>query len=153
MERQEIQKRYYIKNAEKIKLNRKRVEVLCPDCNQTRNVRKDQKRKSDRCNICSIRHIRNEGGDILHGLSEHPLYIRWAGMKRRVKDVEKCKSYLDKNIEVCDEWRNSFLAFFEWSSANGFKSELELDRIDNSGNYCPENCRWITHQENCNNKG
>jgi hypothetical protein len=151
--RQEIQKRYYEKNAEKIKQQRKRVEVVCPDCNEKREVRADQKRKTDRCNVCSIRHIRTEEGDELHGLSTHPLYIRWTGMRRRVNDPAKRNSYLDKGVVVCDEWKASFLVFYDWANANGYESHLELDRIDNSGNYSPENCRWITHQENCCNKG
>ena len=115
-------------------------------------VRTDQKRKTDRCNVCSIRHIRIENGDILHSLSNTLLYIRWVGMKRRVKDPSKRNSYLDKGVIVCDEWNNDFLQFYNWSISNGFKEDLELDRIDNNGNYCPDNCRWISHQENCLNK-
>ena len=148
----EIQKRYWEKNKDKIYQNRKRIEVECPICKDIRMVRTDYKRKTNMCSICNIRNTRLEKGDILHSLSTHPLYGRWAAMKQRVKDITKRKSYLDKNIVVCDEWKNDFLKFYEWSIINGFKEELELDRIDNNGNYCPENCRWITHQENCCNK-
>lgn len=74
-------------------------------------------------------------------------------MKRRCKDINKRNSYLDKGIIVCDEWSNNFLAFYDWSILNGFSPNLEIDRIDNNGNYSPENCRWITHHENCLNKG
>jgi hypothetical protein len=153
MERCEIQKRYYDKNKDKIKQNRKRIDIICPDCKSNRNIRADQKRKTDRCNKCSIRFIREQQGDILHDLSTDPIYKRWAGMKRRVNDPLKRTSYLDKGIVVCQEWKDNFLVFYEWSLSNGFKPDLEIDRIDNDGNYCPENCRWITHQENCQNKG
>jgi hypothetical protein len=134
--------------------NRKREEVICPDCNLTRMMRTDarKKSKSDRCSKCSIKHIRIEQGDALHHLSTHPIYIRWVGMKRRIKDPLKKNSYLDKGIIVCEEWSKNFLPFYEWSIANGYKEDLDLDRIDNNGNYCPENCRYITHRENCNNK-
>jgi hypothetical protein len=149
----EINKRYRVKNKEKIEQNRKMKDIICPDCNVTRKARTDVRRKSDRCNVCSIQHIRRERGDILHHLSKHPLYIRWFGMKQRVKDPLKATSYLDKGIVVCQEWNDNFLVFYDWSLINGFSEELELDRINNDGNYCPENCRWISHKENCQNKG
>ena len=148
----EINTRYYIKNKDKIETRRKRIDIECPDCKNIRNTRADVKRKSDRCMGCNMKHIRIEKGDVLHHLSTHPLYTRWAGMKQRVNDPLKRNSYLDKNIVVCEEWKNNFLPFYEWSITNGYSSDLELDRKDNNGNYCPENCRWITHQENCLNK-
>jgi hypothetical protein len=148
----EINKRYREKNPQKIKENRKKIDILCPNCNVIRQARTDVKRKTNLCSKCNIKKIRIDEGDILHGLSTHPLHIRWCGMKRRVIDIEKRNSYLDKNIIVCDEWKNNFLAFYDWAKANNFNENLELDRIDNNGNYCPENCRWITHKENCSNK-
>jgi len=150
--KQKANKKYNDKNKEKIKANRKKIEILCPVCDVIRVIRQDQKRKTDRCNGCNMRHIRIEKGDILHSLSSHPLYTRWTGMRNRVNDPLKRKSYLDKGVIVCDEWRTNFLPFYEWSILNGYSAELEIDRIDNNGNYCPENCRWITHKENCNNK-
>lgn len=147
----EIQKRYRIKNKEKIEASRKRIEVICPDCNELRLSRTDTKRQTDRCAKCNLLFIRKENGDVLHKLHKHPLYIRWAGMKRRCKDVEKRSSYLDKSIKVCDDWNNSFLSFYDWSNLNGFNPELEIDRINNNGDYCPENCRWVSHKENCMN--
>lgn len=150
----ERNKRYRERQKEKgiVKL-RKMINIICPDCNISREARADVKRQSDRCIICSVKNTRIQNGDILHHLSTHPLYIRWAGMKRRTKDPLKAKSYLDKGISVCEEWSVNFLAFYEWSLANGYKEDLEIDRINNDGNYCPENCRWITHQQNMNNKG
>lgn len=57
--------------------------------------------------------------------------------------------YHDKGIRVCDEWENNFQEFVKWSFENGYNSILTIDRIDPDGNYCPENCRWITKSENC----
>jgi hypothetical protein len=149
----ERNKRYRerLKETNKTK-DRKKEDILCPDCNIIRQARSDVKRKTNRCNICSIKYIRKKNGDILHNLSTHPLYIRWLGMRRRVIDPLKANSYLNKGIIVCDEWNNNFLPFYEWSLKNGFKEDLEIDRINNNGNYCPENCRWISHKENCQNK-
>lgn len=63
--------------------------------------------------------------------------------------------YGEKGIKVCDEWKydeNGINNFVEWSISNGYDSNLEIDRKDNNGNYCPQNCRWVTHKINCNNK-
>ena len=84
---------------------------------------------------------------------KHKLYGRWCGMHRRCKD-EKCKSFSDyggRGIRVCDEW-SDYKTFYDWAIVNGFDECLEIDRINNDGNYCPENCRFITKQENCKNK-
>ena len=132
---------------------KKVVTLKCSICKVVRFARADVKRKTDLCPKCSLRKVRMEQGDILHGLSEHPVYRRWKALKRRCVDPAKRRSYLDKGITVCDEWTESFLRFFEWSLRNGFSPELELDRIDNDGNYCPENCRWVTHKENMQNRG
>lgn len=66
------------------------------------------------------------------------------------------KYYSKNNITVCDEWINDYLKFKEWALLNGYdysktRKEQSLDRIDNSKGYSPENCRWVSHSENCKN--
>ena len=66
-------------------------------------------------------------------------------------------NYGGRGIKVCSEWQNSFEAFRDWAMANGYnpeakRGECTLDRIDVNGNYCPENCRWITNAEQQRNK-
>lgn len=56
--------------------------------------------------------------------------------------------YRDKGITVCDTWRYDFHAFKDWALANGYADDLSIDRIDPDGNYEPQNCRWITLEEN-----
>lgn len=89
-----------------------------------------------------------------HGQAGKPLYKSWQNMKNRCynKKVRQYKDYGGRGITVCDEWRDSFAAFESWAMSSGYKNGLTVDRIDNDGNYCPENCRWITKQEQQSNK-
>lgn len=88
-----------------------------------------------------------------HGLHDTALYRKWASVKNRCfnRNDKMYKHYGERDITMCDEWKNDFKAFYNWSMKNGYKENLELDRIDNDGNYCPENCRYVTHQENLRN--
>lgn len=53
---------------------------------------------------------------------------------------------------MCDEWKKDFMNFRKWAMANGYKENLSIDRIDNNGNYGPDNCRWATLEQQGNNK-
>lgn len=78
------------------------------------------------------------------------LYSRWSDMKQRCYNKKNCnyKYYGARGIKVCDEWlgENGFKNFEKWALQNGYKKELSLDKIDNSGNYSPQNCRWVTQR-------
>ena len=94
-----------------------------------------------------------------HGYKNTRLYNVWALMKNRChcKTSDNYKNYGARGIEVCEEWRHSFLNFHDWAIKNGYdenakKGQCTLDRINVNGNYCPENCRFITIDEQANNK-
>ena len=59
--------------------------------------------------------------------------------------------YGARGIAICDEWSNARI-FREWALSSGYESGLTIDRIDNSGNYEPSNCRWITMLEQSRNR-
>lgn len=81
-----------------------------------------------------------------HGMCGTRLYAVWNNMVRR------CGKQINyTNISVCEEWK-TFLPFMKWAKENGYKDSLVIDRIDSSGNYCPNNCRFVTVAENNNNK-
>lgn len=77
------------------------------------------------------------------------LYSIWNGMRQRCENPNRAayKLYGGKGVSVCDEWKD-YQKFKAWAEANGYADNLSIDRIDSNGNYCPENCRWITLSEN-----
>lgn len=81
-----------------------------------------------------------------HGLIKHPLYSVYSDMRQRCYNPKKkdYPRYGGRGINVCDEWRESFIAFYDWGVANGYKEGLTLDRIDNAKGYSPDNCRFTT---------
>lgn len=88
------------------------------------------------------------------GMTRSRIYRIWCGMKRRCYDENSApyKDYGGRGITICDEWRESYLTFAAWAMENGYQDDLSIDRIDVNGNYCPENCRWVTMQEQAKNK-
>lgn len=87
-----------------------------------------------------------------HGLSHLREYKLWKDMKGRCyrKNNKRYADYGGRGIQVCQEWRDDFMAFYR--DMGECPDGLSLDRIDNDGDYCSENCRWATDLEQANNK-
>lgn len=87
------------------------------------------------------------------------LYHVWAGMKGRCYNHQNqsYQYYGGRGISVCEEWAESYAAFRDWATANGYDPNAEvgkctIDRIDNNGDYTPTNCRWVGMDVQSTNK-
>lgn len=77
---------------------------------------------------------------------DHPLYRIWADTRAKIKCSDKrAISYLDKGISMYPQWDSDFDAFFAWATSSGWQKGLTLDRINNDGDYTPDNCRWVSY--------
>lgn len=87
-----------------------------------------------------------------HGKMDHPLYSVWQGMRQRCNDkgADNYSFYGGRGIKVCKEW-NDFAVFLK-DMEKGYEKGLTLDRIDNSGDYSKNNCKWSTWKEQANNR-
>lgn len=81
------------------------------------------------------------------------LYVCWCHIKARCNNPNSkdYKYYGGKGIKMCEEWSQDYLSFKQWALDSGYQEGLEIDRIKNDKDYCPENCRWRTRKEQMNN--
>lgn len=104
------------------------------------------------CDRCTIRNklkkykikLRNNS---IHNMTNTRLYNIWSGMKARCYDKNhpKYNRYGARSITVCERWL-IFQNFYN-DMIDGYSNKLSIDRIDNDGNYCLENCKWSTNKE------
>ena len=90
----------------------------------------------------------------LHGDSRTRLYKIYYGIKNRCYDKknENYRYYGKKGIKMCKEWMENYLKFKKWAEDSGYAKNLTIDRINNNGNYEPNNCRWVSMMEQNRNK-
>ena len=75
------------------------------------------------------------------------LYGVWCGIKQRaIGNGKDNKNYKDRGITLCDEWLD-FFKFRKWALANGYRKGLTIERVDNDGIYCPENCTFVAKSQ------
>ena len=91
-----------------------------------------------------------------HGLTGTDIFIKYYHMKDRCTNphASSYDRYGGRGICVCNEWLgdDGFNQFVKWATANGYKEGLSLDRINNDGDYEPDNCRWVTFREQSFNR-
>lgn len=92
--------------------------------------------------------------NLKHGLCHSRLYNIWYKIKYRCENpnYKEYEYYGGRGIHICEEWKNDFMAFYNWSISNGYKDNLSIDRIDVNSDYSPNNCKWATAEEQGNNK-
>ncbi len=129
---------------------------LCKcDCGTEREVRTRLLLKgrggSTSCGCARTETIRALQPRRTHGKSKHPLYKIWKTMRQRCNNPRSRKYpiYGGRGIKICSRW-DSFEAFLE-DMEKGWSVGLQIDRINNNGNYEPGNCKWSTPQEQSNN--
>lgn len=108
--------------------------------------------KATQCRSCSVKQISE--ANTKHGCEPKRLHEIYTNMKTRCHNPNYSlyHRYGGRGIKVCSEWDKSYSAFREWAFSSGYSDELSLDRIDNDGDYCPENCKWSTNVEQANNR-
>lgn len=111
---------------------------------------------SRQCATCARKapsYIKHGHNRSVNGKPDRPYRI-WIGMKSRCRNPHDTGYhwYGGRGIDICEEWDRDFMAFYEWALSHGYSDELTIDRIDVNGDYEPENCRWITMNEQHKNK-
>jgi hypothetical protein len=86
---------------------------------------------------------------VKHGMTDTPIYKIWSAMTQRCTNSNNkhYSSYGGIGITVCDEWLEFENFYRDMGDSNG----LTLDRQDNNGNYCKDNCRWVDRKTQANN--
>jgi hypothetical protein len=134
--------------------SRGRTRWICQcDCGRTARVERSNlvAGKSRSCGCLAIELAKQQRGHVTHGLSRAPEYRTWHAMIQRCRNPNRPEyhNYGGRGIEVCEEWKD-FAVFYRDMGPKPSKAH-SLDRIDNSGNYAPDNCRWATWHEQNNN--
>lgn len=86
--------------------------------------------------------------------NDKKLYSVWNGIKQRClnKNSKSYHNYGGRGIKIDEKWADNYESFYNWAISSGYKKGLEIDRIDNNGDYCESNCRFVNKETQANNK-
>lgn len=136
-------------------LRNKRVIYLCKcDCGNETEVRADSLRNGHTKSCGCLQREVVKDNSTKHGHSDSRLYTIWASMVQRCYNQNHMSynNYGGRGILICEEWRENFEDFYHWAINNGYKRDLQIDRIDNDLGYKPNNCRFVTATQNNRNR-
>lgn len=87
-----------------------------------------------------------------HGLTDTRIYRIWAGILSRCDNpnARMYPNYGARGIRVSEDW-HTFENFFSDMGAD-YSDDLTLERKDVNGDYCVENCEWVSMKEQARNK-
>ena len=113
----------------------------CKSCSEV--FEREGKGIQTNCKTC-INSSKKRSSIIKYKANRYPVYGVWSGMLSRCTDPRSSsyKNYGGRGISICKEWMD-YYSFGEWCIKNGYSKSLQIDRIDNNGNYSSDNCIFV----------
>lgn len=126
--------------------------VKCCECGWESDIRKIQIETTTKCTHLDI--SGNPRSFNTYTWENQRIRSIFKGMKSRCYDPDDkaYRWYGAKGIKICNEWLKNPKTFELWALVSGYNDNLTIDRKDETKDYCPENCRWITGNDNAKYK-